>query len=143
MIGAATVAIALLGATLAACTRAPQQTVALPALDGGRGRMAWQGELPCADCDGIKTYLLLQREGERRGFRLIEIFALGDDGARFDDDGSWTREGDLIRTLGRDGSTRVYGLLAGGGLQPRDARGKSFARHDDALLLPVSRAAPR
>lgn len=104
--------------------------------------MAWQGELPCADCDGIQTRLQLQRNGERRGFQLVEVFVLGDRGARFVANGSWSREGDLIRTLGNDGSPRVYGLLAEGGLQPRDASGKVFARHADAVLMPTREAAP-
>lgn len=127
--------IAALLAGLAGCERAPPKpTVPLPALDAGNGRIEWRGVLPCADCDGIQTSLQLQRTGTQRGYRLIEIFVDGNTGARFVDSGHWLREGDLIRTVANDGSPRVYGLNADGALQPRDARGRAFAQHDDALL---------
>ncbi len=131
---AASIAVALL---LAGCSRAPQPTIALPALEGGNGRMAWRGMLPCADCDGIQTSLQLQRSGERRGYQLVEVYVLGDQGARFVDSGRWTREGDLIRTVGADGSPRAWALLPGGGIQPRDPAGDAFPMLRGAALAPA------
>lgn len=128
---------------LTACSRTAQTTIPLPALDSGSGRMAWRGMLPCADCDGIQTSLQLQRSGERRGYQLVEVYVLGDQGARYVDSGRWARDGDLIRTVGADGSPRTWSLLPGGGMQPRDAAGKPFAMMQGAALAPAGPSGAR
>lgn len=120
------------------CTRGPQQTVPLPALERAGGQMAWRGELPCADCDGIDTRLLLRRATDAGQYRLVETFVTGESGARFVDDGGWQRDGDLIRTRGEDGSRRVFALQPDGSLRPSSADGASLPNRETARLRPVS-----
>lgn len=130
-----------LAGLLSACSReAPSGTpiAALPPFDGD-GRVGWQGLLACADCDGIDTTLALSRSGERREYLLVETYLDGDGGARFVEQGHWQRQGDaLIRLQPADGGVRVYALQADGRLQPRDGRGRRFARREGDYLTPMT-----
>ena len=64
--------------------------VAVPAGDSLaalNGLAAYQGELPCADCDGIRTTLVLQPDGT---YRLQETYlGTADSDASFVDVGRW------------------------------------------------------
>lgn len=135
---------ALLGATLllvgTACqpqqsgTDTPQSVVPLERVDG---RIEWQGLLPCADCDGIQTTLVLERAGNARRFSLAETY-LAEDGARFIDTGQWRSRQGLLELQGDGGARRVYGLLPGGRLQPRDTRGRRYTDRQGDFLVPVT-----
>lgn len=125
-----------------ACSRESAQPgdsgVALPPFDGD-GRIGWQGVLACADCDGIDTSLALNRTGERRDYLLVETYLTGGGGERFVEQGRWRQQdAALIRLQAVDGSERVYALQADGRLQPRDGRGRRFARRDGDFLMPVT-----
>ena len=103
------------------------------------GRIEWQGLLACADCDGIRTELVLLRTGDLRSYTLIETYLAEDGDARFSENGSWERDRELLRLRGETGGTRFYLLLSDGRLQPRDSRGQPFRQEDD-FLVPVTAA---
>lgn len=120
----------------------PPASTALP-LDGGDGRIEWRGTLPCADCDGIEVQLVLERAGEARRYELVETYVAQDGPARFAESGEWRQADEMIDLAGEDGVARRYAVLDGGRLQPRDARGRPFARREDDVLVPVDASAPR
>lgn len=125
---------------LSACQR-PQSGAGAPQpvapLEQVNGRIEWQGLLPCADCDGIQTSLVLERAGNARRFSLTEIY-LGEDGARFVESGQWRSGQGLLDLQADGGARRVYGLLPDGRLQPRDTRGGRYADREGDFLVPVT-----
>jgi len=132
----------LLGAVLVGCDGpsppASQATQALHPLADGDGRIEWRGVLACADCDGIDTQLVLQRVGNVSDYRLTEGYLAADQGARFVEHGQWTRQAELLRLRGDDGSRRVYALLPDGRLQPRDGHGNPLPPRVDDFLVPLT-----
>ena len=125
---------------LVACTQAPAPPAGGPALPlpqlESDGAIEWQGMLPCADCDGIETRLLLERVGDSRPFTLTETFLAADGDARFVESGQWRRDGELIRLQGQP-EQRVYALLSDLHLAPRDSRGQPLGRDSGQTLAPV------
>ena len=132
---------AWLALALAACTQAPApppssgSALPLPQLESD-GAIEWQGVLPCADCDGIETRLLLERVGDSRPFTLTETFLAADGDVRFVESGQWRREGALIRLQGQ-AVPRVYVLLQDLHLAPGDSRGQPVGRDDGQTLAPI------
>ena len=114
----------------------PRDAAALPA----DGRIEWQGLLACADCDGIRTELVLTRRGESRHYTLTETYLADDGDARFVEAGDWQRERDLLRLRGDAGAVHVYAFMVDGRLQPRDAHGRPFRPREDDFLAPVTSA---
>ncbi len=127
---------------LAACGGAPPAVTPtarvvhlLPERDG---RLEWRAMLPCADCDGIDSQLVLRRAGSSSDYTLSETYLVGDQGARFLEHGQWQQQRDLLRLRGDGGSRRVYALLPDGRLQQRDAHGQPLRLQREAdALLPV------
>ena len=122
-------------------------TACLAACDGGAGEapqarfdrapvptaaasfeLTWQGVLPCADCDGIDTRLVLRREDGTRDYALVETFLGAGDGARFEQRGNWRQQdrdsGLPVYRLGPAGAERAFGLREDGSLEPLDSRGE-------------------
>lgn len=120
---------------LAGCERTAPPEVALTE-DGDR--LEWRGTLPCADCGGIETTLVLVREGERLSYELAETYLTGAGGDRFVDTGSWEAGGGLLRLQGEDGSRRTYALLQDGRLQARDGDGQRLPGRRDDTLAPAA-----
>lgn len=110
----------------------------LPQLQYGDGRIQWQGWLACADCDGIRTTLLLQRNGDDRTYILTETYLASASGARFVETGTWRTEADLLRLQGNSGAARIFAVLGDGRLQPRDGRGRPFAPRQGDVLVPLT-----
>lgn len=127
---------------LAACDtgRRPASTQ-LP-LDRGDGRIEWRGTLPCADCDAIEVQLMLERTGDARRYELVETYIAEEGAARFTESGEWRQQGDLIELDAEAGVARRYAVLPDGRLQPRDARGRAFARREGDVLVPTDAFAP-
>lgn len=112
-----------------------------PRSTDGQGTLAWQGLLACADCEGIDTRLVLDRDGMQARYQLLETFIAGDDGDRFSEQGQWRRDGRLLRLQSDDGGRRVYAIEPDGRLSLRDADGEAppgAAR----LLDPVTPPSP-
>lgn len=123
------------------CERAAPPAMPL-AGDGEAGSLAWRGRLPCADCAGIETSLMLQREDGRMRFELVETYLTGAGGERFVDTGMWHAGDGLLRLQGEQGSLRTYALLGDGRLQSRDAQGRHLPGGRDDALVPVSATGP-
>lgn len=105
------------------------------------GQLAWEGILACADCDGIETRLVLDREGIDRAsaqprYQLLETFLANDGGERYREQGQWRREGRLLHLQPDDGGERVFAIEPDGMLSLRDAGGAE-PRGDARLLAPV------
>jgi copper homeostasis protein (lipoprotein) len=130
-------------ACLAGCGGSPpaDPPVAPPlrALSDRDGQIEWQAMLPCADCDGIASQLVLRRAGRASEYTLSETYLVGDQGARFLEHGQWQQRHDLLHLRGDGGSQRVYALLPDGRLQQRDGRGRPLRLpRAAATLMPVS-----
>jgi hypothetical protein len=125
----------------AACDVGRRPASTLP-LDQGDGRIEWHGTLPCADCEAIEVQLMLERAGDARRYELVETYIAEEGAARFAESGEWRQRDDLIELTGEAGVARRYAVLPDGRLQPRDARGRAFARRDGDVLVPTDAFAP-
>src|SRR5688572_3045806 len=67
---------------------APESTTT-PAEDFER---TWLGVLPCADCDGIQTRLVLRGEDGKRRYLLEETYLGAEGDNTFVQEGEWTEE---------------------------------------------------
>ena len=137
--------LALLLAVLAGCSddeRDPfapgEGNVATPS--SAPQRLAWRGMLACADCDGIDMHLTLEREGTPPRYRLLESFVLADTAERFHEQGTWRRDGTLLRLQSDAGALRTFALEPDGTLSVRDRRGRVAGGQ---RLLPVDPHRPR
>jgi len=119
----------------AGCARAP---VPLPGIAQGDGRVEWHGTAPCADCAGIDTRLVLERENQDRRYMLVETYVADTGDLRFVDHGQWQQEAALLRLRGSAGSRRTYEVRADGRLQSCDSHGRPLPLQDGALLSPVA-----
>jgi copper homeostasis protein (lipoprotein) len=129
---------------LAGCGGSPPDAPALRGLSDRDGQLEWRAMLPCADCDGIASQLVLRRAGAVSAYTLTETYLIGDQGARFIERGQWRQQRDLLRLRGEGGSERVYALLADGRLQQRDAHGQPLRLPRAADTLdPVSLGSDR
>ncbi len=132
---------ALVLAALAGCGGAPRSTAPIPGLGQGDGEAAWAGTLSCVDCEGIDTRLILQRQGGKGRYRLLETYLSGDGDLDYAEQGSWeqVRAGVLL-LRGDRGGQRLFGVVEGGALQLRDALEGSRSGRDDDILTPVPAA---
>lgn len=130
----------LLSATglLAGCGPAAPTAGSGAAAPAPGSAMEFRGERPCADCNGIEAWLRLERRAGKQPYRLVEDYRGEDHDRRYDDEGEWLAEGDLLRLHSRDGGERVYARLADGALQARDAHGQALPAAADDVLVPVA-----
>ena len=94
-----------------------------PVADFGAERV-WQGVLPCSDCLGIDTRLVLSEEGRLRRYRLEETYLGAGAPNRFERKGRWQemRTGDAAAptvefVLDPDRAPRRFRLHPDGGLE--------------------------
>lgn len=113
-----------------------------PGTEAGAGSLAWRGSSPCADCEGIETVLVLQREDGADSYRLSETYLTAGDAVRFDDTGRWEMHGAALRMHGDGGSERLYALLPDGRLQARDGAGRRLRSGSGDALEPAGAAGP-
>ena len=147
----------LLLATLAvvACGEMPApdkqgRAHSLPPFTGSAGQLAWEGVLACADCEGIETRLVLEREGidpilgsgnAQPRYELLETFLANDGGERYREQGQWQRVGRLLRLQADEGGERVFAIEPDGRLSLRDGDGGEPAGAA-RLLAPVTASGP-
>lgn len=70
----------------------------------------YEGTLPCADCEGIKTQLTVNDDNT---FVLVSDY-LGEEDAKFEDKGTYSIEnGEILITQDEDGEQKYYKLQEG------------------------------
>ena len=120
----------LLCAALAACGKQdapaaaskPEPKADAPIADIG-GERVWQGVLPCSDCLGIDTRLVLREQGGRRSYRLEEVYLGAAEPNRFEREGRWSVESEgedstaLVYVLDPDRAPRRFRLQPDGGVE--------------------------
>jgi copper homeostasis protein (lipoprotein) len=93
--------VALASALLAGCGREPAPASGPGAAPGAPtaavagsepGERSWVGLLPCSDCQGIDTRLVLRRDGARRSYLMTETYLGGKGETTFNRAGSWTEQ---------------------------------------------------
>lgn len=99
-----------------------------PVLGGGvvQGtERTWSGLLPCSDCKGIDTRLVLRFKEGRRNYLLTENYLGGGEPNSFNRAGSWSETTQVI-----DGEAQTIYVL-----DPASAAEKFAVQPDGALLL--------
>ena len=103
----------------------------------------WAGLMPCSDCQGIDTRLVLRTERGRRDYVLTETYLGGSGRTSFNRAGSWTevhyQRGDdaqVTYVLDPDQATQRYALQPDGALELLDPEGKA---PQDALAYRLQR----
>lgn len=106
-----------------------------------RFELTWQGVLPCADCAGIDTRLVLRRDGPAREFELVETYLGVDGDNQFVERGAWSEgpasDGDGAATvyrLGTDPAGRRFQLRPDGALDLLGADGAPVSGGPDYRL---------
>ena len=133
--------IPLLGLLLlAACDRGGEQAgqAGAPVVQGEVPANAqdtertWAGLLPCRDCQGVDTRLVLRTDRGQRNYVMTETYVGGAGKNSFNRAGSWTeiqrRVGDqqeVIYVLDPDQSAQRYVLQPDGALELIEADGRS------------------
>lgn len=102
----------------------------------------WRGRLPCADCRGIDTRLMLGHDDGGRVYELVEVYVSGDGETRFEEAGRWRVDNALLELESEEGGLRRYAVVHGGMLQVRDLRGRVFPGRERDLLLPTGHPSP-
>ena len=104
---------------------------ASPAEDTER---VWAGLLPCRDCQGIDTRLVLRTSQGRRDYVLTETYLGGTGKTSFNRAGTWTElrrsEGDeaqVTYVLDPEQATQRFSLQPDGALELLDANGQAPA----------------
>jgi len=103
----------------------------------------WAGLLPCRDCKGIDTRLVLRTERGRRDYVLTETYLGGSGRTSFNRAGSWTEvhyqrgdEAQVTYVLDPDQATQRFALQPDGALELLDPEGKA---PQDALAYRLQR----
>lgn len=92
----------------------------------------WLGVLPCADCDGIQTRLVLRGENGARRYLLEETYLGAEGDNAFVQEGEWTEEtlqlegvDTPVYRLDPDGPSRWFWVQPDGGLEMLEAEGRA------------------
>ena len=130
---------------LAACGRGADPA---PAPAGGRpgdtevgvaatedSERVWAGLLPCRDCQGVDTRLVLRTSQGRRDYMLTETYMGGSGKTSFNREGTWTElrrteggEARVTYVLDPEQAAQSYSLQPDGALELLDADGKAQAQ---------------
>lgn len=110
-----------------------------PLADGSE--RIWSGVLPCSDCAGVDTRLMLRIEGARRHFELTETYIGGPGETRFSRSGEWTEgvrvvDGEALAsyTLDPGAGAQVFVLRPDGALELLGGEGRPSAQGADYRL---------
>ena len=124
---------------LAACKPSGEQSAPATAAGGAQPAPApsqdsertWAGLLPCADCQGIDTRLVLRTEDGKRNYLLTETYLGGSGKTSFNRAGTWTElqykaggEAQVTYVLDPEMAAQHFALQPDGALELLDADGK-------------------
>jgi copper homeostasis protein (lipoprotein) len=98
---------------------------AAPAVVAQDSERVWSGLLPCSDCQGIDTRLVLSTQNGRRAYVMTETYLGGSGKTSFNRAGTWS---EISRTV--DGEPQVTYIL-----DPERAGQKFQLQPDGALEL--------
>jgi copper homeostasis protein (lipoprotein) len=108
------------------------EVAAAPAEESER---VWAGLLPCRDCQGIDTRLVLRTSQGRRDYVLTETYLGGSGKTSFNREGTWTElrrsesgEAQVTYVLDPEQATQRYSLQPDGALELLDTDGKAPAQ---------------
>jgi len=99
--------------------------------------MEFSGERDCVDCDGIESWLRLEQAGKTRRYRMVEVYYGQDHERRFEDEGAWSADGELLRLRSSHGGERVYARSEDGYLQARGTQGQRIPAVEGDVLEPA------
>jgi copper homeostasis protein (lipoprotein) len=101
----------------------------------------WLGVLPCADCDGIQTRLVLRGENGARRYLLEETYLGAEGDNAFVQEGEWVEEtvplegvDTTVYRLDPQGPGRWFWLQPDGGLEMLEAEGRASLNGIDYRL---------
>lgn len=101
----------------------------------------WSGVLPCSDCAGVDTRLVLRINGPRRRFELTETYIGGQGETRFSRKGEWIESTRVIDgeslasyTLDPGAGAQVFVLRPEGALELLDGAGRPPSQAVDYRL---------
>lgn len=100
--------------------------------------MEFRGRRPCVDCVGIEAWLRLVQDGEDRRYTMVERYLDAGGERRFEEQGEWIADGDVLRLQGDDGGLRVYARMPDHGLQARASDGGPLAAASDDVMTPTT-----
>ena len=100
--------------------------------------MEFRGQRGCTDCEGIEALLTLQQRGDERRYQLVEVYRAVDRERRFEDQGQWMADGDVVRLHSTNGSQRAYLVLPDNRLQAAGLRGQILPAIADDVLVPTN-----
>jgi hypothetical protein len=134
---------------LVGCDAAPSSAPAtgqrvLPSIDPAAvdSALEFRGQRPCVDCAGIDAWLRLQSGDGLQRYQLVERYRGDGRDLRFEDEGDWAAQGDLLRLRSAQGGERVYLRQADGSLQARGIDGALLPTLADEVLLPIRFGGP-
>jgi len=99
--------------------------------------LEFRGQRPCVDCAGIDAWLRLQSGAGLQRYQLVERYRGDGRDLRFEDEGDWVAQGDLLRLRSAQGGERVYVRQQDGSLQARGTDGAWLPALADEVLLPT------
>ncbi len=104
------------------------------------GAASWVGEIPCADCAGIRTTITLYPDGTFRS-EGVYLGTGGKGDTTFTDLGRWTHTDSATRVVlrGSTGLADFYAVEPGGALTKLDRQGQRIAGELNYSLTAVSR----
>lgn len=113
-------------------TAGPADTRDAEAPVDGDFERAWLGVLPCADCDGIQTRLVLRGENGARRYLLEETYLGAEGDNAFVQEGEWREEtvqlegvDTTVYRLDPQGPGRWFWLQPDGGLEMLEGEGRA------------------
>ncbi len=111
--------------------------------DQDQSQRTWVGLLPCTDCEGVDTRLVLNSRNGQRDYVLTETYLAHGDGQRFSGAGPWSEaralvdgEDTIVYQLDPARSGQRYALQPDGALELLDGNGKTPG---DALAYRLQR----
>lgn len=99
--------------------------------------MEFRGQRGCVDCVAIEAWLTLEQRGRQRRYQLVEHYRTELREQKFQEEGDWQANGNLLRLVSSSGGERVYLLLPDNRLQATDSRGRQVPALADEIMTPV------
>lgn len=104
-------------------------------VDSPNSERIWAGLLPCSDCQGIDTRLVLRSAAGRRDYQMTETYLGGPGRNSFNSEGTWIEvssavggEAMTLYILDPDRAGQRFALQPDGALELLDGQGRASAQ---------------